>query len=373
MYDTLISQINAYIRDNATNDISGGGLNVILRAMLDALGLGMRFYGMATTGTTPVSNQYPKFYVSFVPGYYSNFNITNHPKFASGFAIIYDEDGTNTWRMAVKQFQAEDGFLIDSTVKNNTFGTDTDFFIKDVNKTSASSSFTIYAYNKNSTTEQLVATYTYNGLLSGYKTHEIETGNTKYVVSVNWDNVPLNEQVEFTHDESKFPVTAYVESSSDIDNQNLLERLIMVEKIGGNYNVNDDMTISRQNPIAADFYVARDMTVDFLQPATFQDMQNTFWYGTNIRSGYMNPAAFGSQQRVNLNLKLSNFPAKTTYHIYIPNTSQVDHILNVNQLDTNNTILNTSVDYTLHADSIIDVCVIRMENTLRYKISEFIY
>lgn len=328
MYDTLINQINAYIRDNATNDISGGGLNVILRSMLDALGLGMRFYGMATIGTTPVSNQYPKFYVSFTPGYYSNFNITNHPKFASGFAIIYDEDGTNTWRMAVKQFQVEDGFLIDSTVKNSTFGTDTDFFIKDVNKTNASSSFTIYAYNKNSTTEQLVATYTYNGLLSGYKTHEIETGNTKYVVSVNWDNVPLNEQVEFTHDESKFPVTAYVESSSDIDNQNLRGRLSLVENLEG-WNLSDDETqYVGSQIIFADDYTAINMKPSFSrivlkQNASVKSMAKLIHY-------WMPSSGFSKPTNFTLNLDLANFPITgTEYTIMIQNASAVNHTIDI--------------------------------------------
>jgi hypothetical protein len=368
MYESLINQINAYIRNNAINDISGDGLNVILQAMLNALGVGMRFYGIATTNTVPTANQYPKFYVAFNPGYYTSFNITNHPKFASGFAIIYDENGTNTWSMVIKPFQLENGFLIDSTVKNNAFGTDTDFFIKDVNKTSASSSFTIYAYNKNSTTEQLVATYTYNGLLSGYKTHEIETGNTKYVVSVNWDSVPLNEQVEFTHDESKFPVTAYVEKSTDVDLDKLAQRVDLVERIGGRYNIQEDGTFSREG-FGAVFYVGQ--APSFVNPETQADAEDVPHIGTNVRCGIVS----GSSTNLRVDLIPDNFPARAIYYIYLVNTTTTPRNIIINTIDTDGETVLKSTTHTLVDGSVLEIKAIKAPpdmRTLCYAVTEML-
>lgn len=227
MYDSLINQINTYIRDNATNDISGGGLNTILRSMLDALGLGMRFYGIATTGTTPVSNQYPKFYIAFKPDNYSNFNIANYPKFTSGLAIIYDEDGTNTWLMAVKPFESNgtSGFLVNAQVRKNKYPADARFYIGNARVTNGLSTFTVYSTTENNLeTDAIAAVFTSEEQLTGLMTHKVVgVDGTVFYVSVDWDKLIFNDETTFSYYETRFPSEAYVDTSDDVDFEEMLQ------------------------------------------------------------------------------------------------------------------------------------------------------
>lgn len=262
MYDSLINQINTYIRDNATNDISGGGLNVILRSMLDALGIGMRFYGIATTGTTPVSNQYPKFYIAFKPDTYSNFNIVNYPKFTSGFAIIYDENGTNTWLMAVKPFESNgtSGYLVNAQVRKNKYPADARFYIGNARVTNGLSTFTVYSTTENNLeTDAIAAVFTSEEQLTGLITHRVVGVNgTIFYVSVDWDKLIFNDETTFSYSETRFPSEAYVDTSDDADFEEMLQPVY--------FDFNADVAIS-------------DITNQILQNSfTQQDVANLMEY-----------------------------------------------------------------------------------------------
>lgn len=373
MYDTLFSQINSYIRANSNNEITGTILNDVLGSLVDVVGAGMRFCGMAEPNTVPIVSEYPKFYVAFTPGVYTNFNIGTAQKFATGFAIIYDSAGNNTWAMAVKPFKPDDsGFLINAAVKNNTFGTDTGFYIKNAAKVNNTSTFDVFALNKDTSTELLVAAYAYQGLQSGYKTHELTTSqNTTLVVSVNWDVIAANESVDFTYEDSMFPSTAYADTSADLSLQKLTERLTTLEYTAGKYKIENDAFV-RELMLGADFYVDQVMAPSFLNPSTYSDLVNNPRIGSTNITGYMNTSYFNEPKNLFVNLKLSNFPSKDIYHIYIPNTSNFDHTVYIQKVDANNNVISTSSGYTIHVNSVLDVCILRIENSLTYKVSEFL-
>lgn len=371
MYENLIADINAYIKANAANEITGPGLNNILQELLNALGAGMRFYGMANLTTQPAVNQYPKFYLSFTPGIYSNFNIANQPVFTSGFAVIYDETGNNTWAMAVRSFTGMDNaFVIDASVKRNTFGTDTIFYVKEAGKTNSTSTFTLYAYDKTNLTEQLVATYTYqDGALTGYKTHEIDPGvsRPKFTVAVNWDVIPLGSSVQYTPDESKFPATAYVEKSTDVDLDKLAQRVDLVERIGGRYNIEEDGTFSREY-LGADFYVGQ--APSFVNPETQADAEEVPRFGTNVRCGIVS----GSSVNLKVNLIPDNFPVQAVYYIYLVNITATPRNITINTIDTDGeTVLKYTV-HTLADGGVLEIKAIKAPDmrTLCYAVTEML-
>jgi 3D (Asp-Asp-Asp) domain-containing protein len=371
MYENLIADINAYIKANAANEITGPGLNNILQELLNALGTGMRFYGMANLATQPAVNQYPKFYLSFTPGNYHNFNIASQPVFTSGFAVIYDEAGNNTWAMAVKSFAYTDNtFVVDAAVRRNTFGTDTIFYVKEAEKTNNTSSFTIYAYDKVNLTEQLVATYTSHGsALTGYKTHEIDPGvsRPKFTVAVNWDVIPLGSSVQYTPEETKFPATAYVENSTDVGLDKLTHRVDLVERIGGRYNISEDGTFSREN-LGADFYIGQ--APSFIDPKMQTDAEDIPRLGTNIRCGYL----LDSSVNLRVDLVPSNFPVQAVYYIYLVNTTATPRNITINTIDTDNESVLKYTEHTLAANSVLEIRAIKAPDMriLRYAVTEML-
>lgn len=72
-YSTLISQINAYVKQNGNKLITGQGLQTILDAMVVSLGNGFQFIGVATIETEPGTPDQNVFYLAFGPGTFINF------------------------------------------------------------------------------------------------------------------------------------------------------------------------------------------------------------------------------------------------------------------------------------------------------------
>lgn len=373
MYDALVDSINAYIKANANNEITGSGLNIILMDMLNALGAGMRFYGLATPSTSPVVNQYPKFYLAFLPGTYSGFNVSNPPSFTSGFAVLYDSQGNNTWRMAVKSLDNNNLFVIDASVRDNTFGTNTVFYVKDVEKTSQLSSFTIYALDKDTAKEQLVASFTYDkGALAGYKTHKIESNSATFTVSVNWDVIPTGERTEFRYDDTKFPATAYVDSAADEDIAALKERVELAEYICGGYTIDSDGLFNRTSMLGADVYIGD--VPEFKQPTTQSQAETRPWSGTNKKLFIPKPNDAASKRTVDL--LWANFPANNIYYVYLLNNRGSSYTISVRTMDADGTTVLNTRDYTLDTDSVMEIQVIRhsdLNNKLVYKVDNFLY
>ena len=78
-YELLKSAIKAVIRENGNEEITGDILQDVLIAIIDELGLGSQFLGIATTETVPpvVSpyNDSKLFYIAKETGVYPNFNL----------------------------------------------------------------------------------------------------------------------------------------------------------------------------------------------------------------------------------------------------------------------------------------------------------
>lgn len=72
-YSSLKATINANIKTNGNQEISGSVLNSVLNAMVTSLGTGFQCMGVATTSTNPGTPDQKVFYIAG-PGTYTNFN-----------------------------------------------------------------------------------------------------------------------------------------------------------------------------------------------------------------------------------------------------------------------------------------------------------
>lgn len=90
-YNTLISAIQSYIKQNGNNEITGQILQSQLISMISELGFGYQYRGIAFPSTSPGTPDARVFYVAYTPGVYTNFNGLT----VTGFCILkYD----TTWR-----------------------------------------------------------------------------------------------------------------------------------------------------------------------------------------------------------------------------------------------------------------------------------
>lgn len=96
-YGTLKAAIDAYIKRNGQQRITGDLLNSVLNAAVDALGMGYQFLGIATAQTDPGTPDARVFYIAGA-GTYPNFGSTEIPDGGIGFFCYGD-----TWEYAVLQ------------------------------------------------------------------------------------------------------------------------------------------------------------------------------------------------------------------------------------------------------------------------------
>lgn len=81
-YNTLKATINANIKQNGNQEITGQILNSVLNQMVTTLGAGYQFAGVATTATNPGTPDAKVFYIANGKGTYTNF---------SGLVVTEDE------------------------------------------------------------------------------------------------------------------------------------------------------------------------------------------------------------------------------------------------------------------------------------------
>lgn len=81
-YNTLKTTINANIKQNGNQEITGQILNSVLNQMVTTLGAGYQFAGVATTATNPGTPDAKVFYIANGKGTYTNF---------SGLEVAEDE------------------------------------------------------------------------------------------------------------------------------------------------------------------------------------------------------------------------------------------------------------------------------------------
>ena len=72
-YNSLKATIDANVKQNGVQAITGNILNSVLNAMVNTLGTGYQFAGVATTATTPGSPDAKVFYIANGKGTYTNF------------------------------------------------------------------------------------------------------------------------------------------------------------------------------------------------------------------------------------------------------------------------------------------------------------
>ena len=72
-YNTLKDTINANIKQNGNQEITGSILNSVLNQMVNILGTGYQFAGVATTATNPGTPDAKVFYIANGKGTYTNF------------------------------------------------------------------------------------------------------------------------------------------------------------------------------------------------------------------------------------------------------------------------------------------------------------
>lgn len=87
-YATLITAIQQVIKTNGNNEITGAILQSSLLSMINSLGAGYQFVGLATPSTNPGTPDIREFYIANGAGTYSNFGLTvNDGEFA---ILVFD-------------------------------------------------------------------------------------------------------------------------------------------------------------------------------------------------------------------------------------------------------------------------------------------
>ena len=113
-YNTLKSDIADNIKQNGTNAITGQILQSALMSMINSLGVGYQFVGVATPSTDPGSPDQKVFYLAVVPGVYTGF----------GGIIIYEPEivvlrySTSWEKIVIKKDYKKDNLLIGYNITN---------------------------------------------------------------------------------------------------------------------------------------------------------------------------------------------------------------------------------------------------------------
>lgn len=99
-YSSLKATINANVKANNNHEITGSIMNSVLNAMVDSLGAGYQFMGMATPATNPGTPDEKVFYLASVPGVYPNFG---NAEIETGTIAILYYDGA--WSVAATNWR----------------------------------------------------------------------------------------------------------------------------------------------------------------------------------------------------------------------------------------------------------------------------
>ena len=102
-YNSLKATINANIKTNGNQEITGSVLNSVLTAMVNTLGVGYKYVGIATPSTNPGSPDANVFYIATNPGTYTHFG---NLVVSSGEVAIFKFNGT--WTKDVTGFATSD-------------------------------------------------------------------------------------------------------------------------------------------------------------------------------------------------------------------------------------------------------------------------
>ena len=116
-YEALKTAIQNAVYENGNNEITGLALQDVLMAIVNSLGSGYQFAGVAIPETIPGTPDQRVFYVAS-PGIYLNFGVTVDDG-CIGF-IQYDENGWTLQQIQIQSFQS----LITNVQENGFFFVD---------------------------------------------------------------------------------------------------------------------------------------------------------------------------------------------------------------------------------------------------------
>lgn len=113
-YNTLKSDIADNIKQNGTNAITGQILQSALMSMINSLGVGYQFAGVATPSTDPGSPDQKVFYLAVVPGVYTGFDgiVIYEPE------IVVLRYSTSWEKIVIKKDYKKDNLLIGYNITN---------------------------------------------------------------------------------------------------------------------------------------------------------------------------------------------------------------------------------------------------------------
>ena len=120
-YETLKSAIQQVVKKNGNNEITGALLQQSLLAMINSLGAGYQFAGIATPTTNPGTPDYNVFYIAFSAGIYTNFG--GFSMSAGNIGIIYGSG--STWAHIIEK-SASAGFGLNLEIGTISGGVDAD-------------------------------------------------------------------------------------------------------------------------------------------------------------------------------------------------------------------------------------------------------
>lgn len=135
-YATLKAAIQNVVKTNGNNEITGALLQQSLLSMINSLGAGYQFMGIATPSTNPGTPDFRAFYITGQAGIYSNFGSLNVSKFG---VLYYD----TSWHLMQTDLSFTSGGGIMPCVTNEisvdfntkTFKTETNGYLFDGSQT----------------------------------------------------------------------------------------------------------------------------------------------------------------------------------------------------------------------------------------------
>lgn len=105
-YKSLKTTINANVKRNGNQEITGSVLNSVLNAMVDTLGVGYQFAGVATPSTNPGTPDAKVFYIANGKGTYTNF----------GGLEVTEDDVVYLYNLSDKWVKRSTGIAYDAAV-----------------------------------------------------------------------------------------------------------------------------------------------------------------------------------------------------------------------------------------------------------------
>lgn len=122
-YEQLKTAVASIIRDNGEEEITGNVLQSVLISIINSVGSGAVFAGIATPSTSPSNPDPNMFYIAVEAGTYPNFNLT----VTTGMCIFTNESGTWVGHELGISSQFESGeYITDVSITDTLEGAETD-------------------------------------------------------------------------------------------------------------------------------------------------------------------------------------------------------------------------------------------------------